>query len=272
MSLYTKIRGTIESIFQIGLAGPNLKNNSGVIEARNAADSGFAIVRGASPVGNDDLVTKAYADTLNKPFVVADQFDGNDPLPSNTGTEQFFIVSTTGGTASIGDLIWDDGSGVGTAVVLPAQSGRSVFTAAAFTGGTVTFAATVYYAWDGSVWIQESNLADFSGAVREIRFAINNTNGAQDSAALVPANAVIVAAELDIATPYSGGATITLGRAGSATLLQATTDNLATVANRYSLDLDTAWGGSALAVRATIAGAPAAGAGFAIVRFTVPNA
>lgn len=64
MSLWSKIRGTIETIFQIGLGGPQLKNNSGAIEARNAGDSAFAVVRGAAPVGDNDLVTKTYADTL----------------------------------------------------------------------------------------------------------------------------------------------------------------------------------------------------------------
>src|SRR3954469_24060393 len=64
MSLFQKIRGTIETIFQIGLGGPNIKNNSGVIEARNVGDTGFAIARAATPVGANDVATKAYADAL----------------------------------------------------------------------------------------------------------------------------------------------------------------------------------------------------------------
>lgn len=43
--------------------GPLLRNVSGVIEARNAADSAYAIVRGATAVGNSDLAPKAYVDT-----------------------------------------------------------------------------------------------------------------------------------------------------------------------------------------------------------------
>jgi hypothetical protein len=45
MSVYSKLRGTIETLFQLGLGGPNLKNNGGAVEARNAADGAFAIVR-----------------------------------------------------------------------------------------------------------------------------------------------------------------------------------------------------------------------------------
>jgi len=61
MSLFAKIRGTIETIFQLGLGGPQLKGNGGAIEARNANDSGFAIVRAADPVGPNDVVNLEYA-------------------------------------------------------------------------------------------------------------------------------------------------------------------------------------------------------------------
>jgi hypothetical protein len=63
MSFFQKIRGTIESLFQLGLGGPQLKNNAGVIEARNPADSNFVVVRGDTPVLPNDLVTKNYVDT-----------------------------------------------------------------------------------------------------------------------------------------------------------------------------------------------------------------
>lgn len=61
----TRIRGTMSTIFQLGKAGPNIKNNSGIIEMRNNADAAFVITRGLSPVGNDDYVTKLYFDTNN---------------------------------------------------------------------------------------------------------------------------------------------------------------------------------------------------------------
>jgi len=63
MSLWSKVRGTIETIFQLGLGGPQLKNNSGAIEARDAADATFVIGRGATPVAANDWATKAYVDS-----------------------------------------------------------------------------------------------------------------------------------------------------------------------------------------------------------------
>lgn len=63
MGLYSKLAGIIGDLFQFDKGdGPLLKSTGGVIEARNAADAAYAIVRGASPVAGNDLVTKSYGD------------------------------------------------------------------------------------------------------------------------------------------------------------------------------------------------------------------
>ena len=271
MSLWSKIRGTIESAFQIGLNGPQWKNNASVLEARNSGDSAFAVVRGASPVADNDLANKQYVDTITTRTVVVAQFNGNNALPSNSATEQFMVVTTSGATATIGALIWDDGSGTGTAVVLSAAS-RSIITTVALTGGTISFTADSQYFWDAgsSSWINIGGTS-LSGSMRVIRHAITNA-ASQSSTAVIPANAVVRSMTLDIVTPYSAGATITVGQTGSAALLGATTDNLATVAGQYEVNQDTSWGASALAVLITVAGSPAAGAGYCVVHYTVPDA
>jgi hypothetical protein len=173
MSLFAKIRGTIETIFQIGLGGPQIKANAGNIDMRNAADAAFVIVRGATPVAANDLVTKAYADS-------------------------------------------------------------------------------------GSV------IAD--GGVQEIRFAIG-TGAAQNSVTQIPNGAIVVDAELDIVTPYSGGATISVGNAGTPNLLMLTTDSNPQAAGLYQVHQDTVYAGGPATVLVTVAGGPVAGAGFAIVRY-----
>jgi hypothetical protein len=64
MSLWSKIRGTIETAFQLGLGGPYLSNDgSGNVNVQNAAQSAYVIVRGATPVAANDLATKAYVDS-----------------------------------------------------------------------------------------------------------------------------------------------------------------------------------------------------------------
>ncbi len=111
-----------------------------------------------------------------------------------------------------------------------------------------------------------------SGAIVEIRYIVG-TGATQDSVSSVPANARIIATQFIPTTPYTAGGTVAIGRAGSTSLLQATTDNdpQDTTASTYNVNLDAAWGGAALPVRTTIGGAPAAGAGVVIVRYAVPQ-
>lgn len=65
MGIFEKLAGTVSTFFQIG--GPTssgINNNSNVLEARNAANSAFVIVRGDDPVNANDLTTKQYVDGL----------------------------------------------------------------------------------------------------------------------------------------------------------------------------------------------------------------
>lgn len=80
--LFQKLRGVIGNILQIGLSGPQIKNNSGAIEARDSTDAGFAIVRGADPVGNDDLVTKRNVNSA--PRLIRFAIDGNAATQDST--------------------------------------------------------------------------------------------------------------------------------------------------------------------------------------------
>jgi len=271
MSLWKKLAGTISSTFQLGLAGPQLKNNAGAIENRNAGDTAFAVARGATPVADNDLTTKAYVDALAVRYVVTAQISGAAALPNNSGVEHFIVVTTTGGTGTIGQLYFDDGSGAGTVTIIPAQAGAMIIPTIALSGGTVTFKADTLYIWDATAvaWVAASG-AGASGSLREIRMPITNA-ASQSSTTAIPANAQVCDVKLKVTTPYSAGATITVGQTGSAALLMATTDNLPQTAGIYDIEDDIAWGASALAVLVTVAGAPAAGAGFCIVCYAVPD-
>jgi hypothetical protein len=78
----------------------------------------------------------------------------------------------------------------------------------------------------------------------------------------------VCACDLDITTPYSAGATISVGNATTNNLLMGTTQNTATLAGLYSLVQDTTFT-PADPVQVTVSGSPAAGAGFCIVRYVV---
>jgi hypothetical protein len=271
MGMFSKIAGTLSAFFQVGgPSSPGLNANGTALETKNSGNSAFAVHRGASPVGDNDFATKAYVDkTANKPIPATLQFNGNSALPTNSGTEQWYVVTTTGTNATIGQLLWDDGSGSGTVSVLSAVTGNTIITSAALTGGTVSLSATSMYVWNGAAWTNVS--PSVSGALFEIRMAVTNA-ASQSSATAIPANANVRRVALDVQTPYSAGTTISIGQTGSASLLMGTGDNTATLANVYEASQDTGWGASSLAVLVTVAGAPAAGAGFVVVEYTTPNA
>jgi len=114
--------------------------------------------------------------------------------------------------------------------------------------------------------------AGVAGGLVEIR--IPTALITESSASVIPAGAIISAAELDTqgpgTTPYSAGTTISLGQAGFPTAFMLTTDNDPTLADFYQVMQDTP-APVVGPLLVTIAGAPSVGAGFAIIRYSVPN-
>lgn len=67
MSVWSKILGTIETVFQVGLGGPRIRNDqasSGSVglDARTSDDASYANVRAADPLIDDDVATMRYVD------------------------------------------------------------------------------------------------------------------------------------------------------------------------------------------------------------------
>ena len=119
--------------------------------------------------------------------------------------------------------------------------------------------------WNGAAWVTPNTTA---GVVSVIRFAITNA-ASQASASSIPAGAIVLRAFIDVAVGYSGGATISLGTAASAALFMATGDSTPQNVNLYDAPQDTLVAASN-PLLVTIAGAPAAGSGFACVEYCQP--
>lgn len=102
MSVRSKIRAIIGSIFQLGNGGPNIKASSGVVEARNAADDAYAIIRGADAVGSNDLINKSQLDAsiggaqrvMRFTFGLTDT-DSTNTIPANARILEARIEITT---------------------------------------------------------------------------------------------------------------------------------------------------------------------------------
>jgi len=275
MSLFKKLKGIIGDTFQLDKvnSGPLLKNNSGSVDFRDNSDSSFVNVRVATPVSDNDAVNKLYADSLSKPIIVSRQADTSSSLPPNTSVEGFVVVTTPGSGAVIGDILKDDGSNSGNMSNLGTENGRVIAVTQALTGGSQEFEADSLYIWDGdgSQWIKVSDIGSVTGAVRAIRYSLDNT-ATQDSSQQIPASAIVHKVNLKITTPYSGGATIEIGNSSTSDLIMLDSDNLAQALadTIFSVEQDTSWP-SAEVVRTTISGSPGAGAAEVIVFYSNPN-
>lgn len=86
------------------------------------------------------------------PIPVSAQFNGGSGLPDNTLVEHWYVVTTTGVNASIGDLLFDNGSNAGVVTVIPPTVGESIIPSTNFTGGTISLNAGQVYVWNGSTW------------------------------------------------------------------------------------------------------------------------
>jgi hypothetical protein len=272
MSLYSRIAGVINSFFQFGgPAGPGINANGAALETKNAANNAFAVHRGATPVADNDLTTKAYVDTIARPFIVTAQSNAASALIANSGVEHYIVVSAAGTGAAAayvaGAVLWDDGSGSGNVTILGPTAGQPIFVTTSLTGGTFVFSANNEYIWTGTTW--QSVTPSLSGIVYCIDFALALATAS--SVTQIPANAVILSCELKVTTAYSAGTTIAVGQTGTTGLLMATGDNVATTIDEYRADQRTGWGASPLAVLATIAGSPSVGAGTVTVQYTLPN-
>jgi hypothetical protein len=116
MSLFQRISGIIGTKLQLDVvnAGPQLKNESNTVAARNAADAAYAIVRCADPVAANDAVN-------------LESFQG--------GGQYSHYRITSGGTdapSAADALIGVDTSGSAVAVTLPASNSVGASTTKAF--------------------------------------------------------------------------------------------------------------------------------------------
>jgi hypothetical protein len=271
MGLFSKLSGVINSFFQIGgPAGPGLNNVSTTVISATTSSGGtnYANVRGATPLVDADFATKAYVDESFKPMPVTAQSNAASSLVANTSTEHYIVVSTAGtGSAAAyvaGAVLWDDGSNTGNVAVIAPVTGGTIIVTTALTGGTFTFTANQQYVWTGATW---SNISPtVSGALYVIDFTIG-TSSSQSSTSYIPANAIVLRADVTITSAYSGGATISVGQTGSTSLLLGTGDNIPQTIDEYQSSARVAWGSTQYQVLVTVGGSPSVGAGVVTIQY-----
>jgi hypothetical protein len=108
------------------------------------------------------------------------------------------------------------------------------------------------------------------GIPGKVVMTIDNT-ATQDSTDKIPANAIVTYILLGITVPYSAGASIEVGQVGSLDAFMTTAENIPGVVNQYAIPQSSMCGNLDAAVRVSVGGAPAAGAGTIEVQYVIPS-
>lgn len=222
---------------RLGKDGSRLRNSGDLtaVEIRNKADTAFARLRAADPVGLDDVVTKRYLETQAN-VIVTGQIDGGSPPAVVNGV--MYICTTAGGTFNLGDLYFGE-NGVWNPVVK--LEGMTVSVTDNLTGGTLTFSGDHRYLWDadGSAWVDLGPAPSETRVVKTYRATLAFGTGATTNVGSpLPVDAVVNRVLINVSQAFNGTApTVTVGVTGALAEVAASAEiDLATV-GLYIVDL-----------------------------------
>jgi hypothetical protein len=267
MGLFKNIIGIMGNALNIG--GPasgavQLKNNSGTLEARSFDGSALTNVNAANATSDTHLVTRLdlkHAAGIEVSF----GFDGGSPPAAGTNTGGYGMCGKSGGSYTAGDIVYDSGTALQAVTIL---TGQKITTSVAVsgTGYTVTTIQNGVYAATGvspNVWsLRGDGTGSNTGTVLTIGPLTVGTSATTDSTTSIPNGATVKKVWLNVTTPYSAGTKIAITVNGSTPqTIMATTDNVATLADTYTVEQVTAITSSSTGhVRTSVNGSPGAGA------------
>lgn len=271
MSLFKKLKGTVEYLFHIGGPEKPLWKTDGVgsntwIKARNDDDSEYVHVMGLNHseggVDDDNLTTQMDVKTYF-PLIYAG-FDGGSVPAWVNG--KHYMCHTSGGSYTAGRVYYKKSTDATPMLVDTSFIGHIITNDAI--SGTISFEEDWIYSWDGSAWEKKCDLSAGDSGKQYIGITIG-TSSPYSSTAVVPTGAVITDVIVDITTAYTGATSLTV-ECDSNNIVSGTDVWYGTV-NQYVVE-DATPIGSADTVEVTIAGTLSAGAGKVYIGYVTPKA
>jgi hypothetical protein len=239
MGIFKDFLGILGSTFQIGgTAGAKIKNSSAKIQLRNAADDAFTVGQ-ALPIQSSNTVNDitTLLDLMAHFPLVEFYFAGATVPAAGTNTGKFGICHTTGGSYTIGDIIYDDGAAL---TVIPNIVVRGIMTDGSGTsGGTLELIANGIYVGAAGTWVLKGDGASSSTGVSKIaKVTVAYSDTTVDGSTSIPQNAVVNRTICDVTTLFNGTApTLALSVNGSTPLAVMTTaENNAKLVNQYEVE------------------------------------
>lgn len=266
--MFKTILGIMGNLFQVGgPTGNGIKAESYGLSIRDYL--GTTLKRLGVGRASADTDAATYLDSKEKAILIQWSFAGSSAPLLGANTGNYGMCHTTGGLYTAGVIYLDDGSALN---AVTSYKGQLITTTSAFSGTVSVVANGLYVATTNSApftWTLKGDGApSAAGLIKNIKIT-TGTSSTYSSSTSVPAGSEVIECILDVGTGYSNGTSIAVTINGSSPLtVLATTDNDATVVDLYSKDQRSVVGASnAGAVRVTIAGGPAAGAGVVVVRY-----
>ena len=194
---------TLSDYFIIGKTGPRLKNNGGVLEVKDTADSVLATVRvakiGTSPNNSD---APSLLDLRARVPAIQFSFAGASAPSAGVNTNKFGFCHTTGGSYTANDVVFDDGT---TLNKIPATYCLHITTSSAVSG-TVSLIANGFYALEsGSYVLKGDGTSTSSGIIQVIEISYVYTDTTKDSTTSIPNGARVVRVENRVDVAFNNG-------------------------------------------------------------------
>jgi len=193
----------VGSTVELGNGGTKLKENSGIMESRNNADSAYAVFRAATPVGDDDVVTKGWVERRYG-IKITGQINGGSP-PAASSYGRIFICTTAGGAYTLKYLYRDTGSAW--EEIVPIE-GMTVAVTDALSGGTDEYEADTVYVWDADAgtWDKVGPIIDpNTGLMNHVKVTLTHTDtGDNNVGSALPSGAVVMSVSANVSQVFDG--------------------------------------------------------------------
>lgn len=238
------------ALVELSKGGANIKNNAGVIEARNNADSALAIIRALDPVGPNDVITKQYMEAHAAIAVIGNIYDSGASTPAST---QFTGAGQEGKIAicneSVGSFtatylyrldtwLTDVASSTWTEIV-PSEANQMAISDTS-SGGTPTYTAEHVYVYDadGGTWVDAGSAYTANKINKHFRAALAFGTSSPLAIGTPPANSIVSKLIVDVTEAFDGTApTLNIGTAGTADLYMDETEIDLTTIGTYIVDI-----------------------------------
>ena len=236
MSLFKKLKGTMEHIFHIG--GPlssfwktDPGGSSNYIAARNYDDNEYSHVELADILRAEiieDYNAAAQLDVRMFTVYLNGDFDGSSPTsPSN---KEFHFCHTSGGSFTAGRVYYRK---AGAFVLVPTAWIKFLITTSSVSG-TVSLEADWLYAWNGSNWIKKCDSSGIGTGKQYIKVPFDYTTTSFSSTSQIPSGAICTDVIVDLTTAFNDS-TIVSCETDSSTIV-TNNDIEHSVANQYVVE------------------------------------